>query len=131
MFSSAYFLVRLGKSLLQYTMTMHEVRLKNDGMHVEVSFLGLFGQVWDHNRYTMHIADFLPPPLYSDSLPLSGDHFPVSPEIFDIPNRSKEPWVKYSDVVRRHHFIPKDYDYMNRELMVQVMRGYYIDTSNS
>lgn len=131
LFTAGYFWVQTWRRMAQYTLTVHEVRLKSDGMHIEISFLNWFGQVWEHNRYTMHIADLMPPPLYSDSQPLLGDHFPVSPEIFEIQSSSREPWVKFFDAVRRRHFIPKDYDFMDRELMVAVMSGFYIDTSNT
>lgn len=119
------------RGMLQLTLTVHEIRLLSDGMHIEVGFLSWLGGVRERNRYTMHIADLKPPPLYSDSLPLDGDHFPVSTDVFDIPIASPEPWVKYSDVVRRHHFIPKQFDYLDREMMVAVLNGYYIDTTNS
>lgn len=31
--------------MAQNTLTVHEIRLKSDGMHIEVSFLNWFGQV--------------------------------------------------------------------------------------
>lgn len=130
--TAGFFWVQTWRRMAQYTLTLHEVSLKNDGLHIEICFLNCFGQTsYRANRYTMHIAELMPPPLYSDSLPLEGDHFPVSPEIFEIQSASKEPWVKFFDVVRRRHFIPKDYDFMDRELMVAVMSGSYIDTSNT
>lgn len=110
------------------TLTVHQVKLKKDGLHAEISVLNWLGQV-KNNKYLVNIKDLAPPPLHPDSVPLKGDLFPHMVEVFEIQSEYIQlPWVKYYDVVRKRLFIPKDYAFMNREIMVAVMNGFYIKT---
>lgn len=111
---------------------MHEIRLMKDGLHVEIGYLNWFGRRKKKFYYTMPIIDLTPPPMHSDSSELKGDLFPNRLEIFDIKDHDKDGvWVKYYEEVRRRMFIPKTYDYMDRELMVSIMQGKFIDTTNN
>ena len=111
------------------SLTLHEVRLKKDGLHAEISLLDWFGRVRKNQKFTVEIRDLNPPPVYPESVPLKGDLFPHMVEVFEIKSEDpKLPWIKYYDIVRKKFLIPKDYAYMDRELMVAVMNGYYVKT---
>jgi hypothetical protein len=115
------------KAFADNSLTLYELRLKKDGVHVEIFLLDWLGRSSKSARFTLDIKDLKPPPLYGDSRPLRGELFPHLAEAFEIPSeRPKIPWVKYYDILRRKFFIPKDYIYMNRELMVAIMNGSYI-----
>ena len=112
-----------------HTLTLHELKLKRDGLHIEFSVLDWFGRM-NKSRYTVNIKDLAPPPVFSDSTPLKGDLFPHTVEVFEVKSEEPSlPWVKYSEIVRRKLFIPKDYAFMDRELMVAIMNGFYIKTT--
>jgi hypothetical protein len=117
--------------MARYTITLHEAKLLRDGMHIEIGLLNYLGSKMEYNKYTLNINDLTSPPTYADSRPLFGDLFPTRPDEFELKAEDRQPWVKYYDVVRRRLFIPKDYDYMDKELMVAVMNGVYIDTTNN
>lgn len=115
------------KMFANNTVSMHEVRLKSDGIHLEISFLDWLGRDNVKSRYTMDIRDLRPPPLHGDSFPLKGDLFPHLVEGFEIKNEfPNRPWIKYHQNIRKKVYIHKDYIYMDRELMVAVMNGFYI-----
>lgn len=115
------------KIFADQAMTLHEARLKNDGMHVEVSLLNWLGRPNKSGKFMLEIKDLAPPPLYPDSIPLKGDLFPHLVEGFEVKSEYPTwPWIKYYQVIRRKLFIHKDYTFMDREIMVAVMNGFYI-----
>jgi hypothetical protein len=112
------------------SLILHEVKLKRDGLHVEIGLLDWTGKAKKANKFTLDIRELTPPPLYSDSHPLRGDLFPHITDAFELDSQNPNlPWTKYYDVVRKRVFIPKDYYYMDKELMVAVMNGFYIKTN--
>jgi hypothetical protein len=118
---------RCFKLLADNALTVYEVRLINDGVHVEIFLHNFLGLKSNKKRFTIDIKDLSPPPLHPDSIPLKGDLFPHLPEGFEVKNeRIFEPWVKYNLGVRRKLFIPKRYSFMQQELMVAAMNGCYI-----
>ena len=119
------------ESLAKNTLTIHQLDLMRDGMHVEVSFLNYLGREADKYKFTMNIKELEPPPMYDDSYPLTGDLFPSIIEELEIEDEAPHvPWVKYSDVIRRKMYVPKSYEFMDKELMFAIMNGKYIDTIN-
>ena len=125
-------LVGLWKSFTTFadnSLTLYEVKLKRDGVRIEIGLLDWFGRTTKYNKFTIDIKDLAPPPLHSDSVPLKGDLFPHMAEVFEIKSENPNiPWIKYYDVIRKKFYIHKDYAYMDRELMVAVMNGFYIKT---
>ena len=102
-----------------------------DGIHIEIGFFNYFGIETRKYKFTMNIKDLEPPPMYEDSYALKGNLFPSMIEEFEIEDEDEGiPWVKYSDVVRRKMYVSKKYDYMDKELMIAIMNGKYIDINN-
>lgn len=119
------------ESLAKNNLTLHEVNLKRDGIHVEIGFLSYIGREAKKQKFTMNIKDLSLPPLYEDSYPLAGDLFPTLIEEFELEDENPSvPWVKYCDVIRARMLLPKNYDFMDKQLMVAIMNGNYIDTTN-
>lgn len=115
------------KNLADNSLTVYEVRLKADGVHAEFMLYNFLGFKSEKKKFTIDIRNLTPPPLHPDSLPLKGDLFPHLPQAFEIkPENILGHWVKFSASIRRKYFIPKNYSYMNQELMVAIMNGYYI-----
>jgi hypothetical protein len=79
----------------------------------------------------MPIGDLAPPPMYEDSNPLSGEQFPTSASELEISSFIEAlPWIKYYSEVRSFIYIPKDFDFMDKELMTSIMNGTSINTLN-
>lgn len=131
LFGAIYGVCKTVASFAKNTLTLSELRLKQDGMHVEIALHSYLGFSSEKSTFTLDIKQLTPPPMYSDSRPLLGDFFPYFVEEFEIESEDpKEPWIKYYDVIRRYMYIHKDFDFMDKELMVAIMSGKYIDTTN-
>mmetsp|Transcript_15831 Transcript_15831/g.28983 ORF Transcript_15831/g.28983 Transcript_15831/m.28983 type:complete len:171 (+) Transcript_15831:2921-3433(+) len=128
--TSLYSIFKTWTVFADKSLTVHEIRLKNDGTHVEISYLDFFGRIRDKNRFTMEISELSPPPKYSDSSELKGDLFPTVPDALDLEDLSAwTPWVKYYGVNRCRMYFSKSYRYLDKELLIAVLNGYYVDTS--
>ena len=77
---------RCFKVLADNALTIHEIRLKDDGVHAEIYLFNFFGLKSRKKIFTIDIRDLKPPPLHPDSVPLKGDLFPHLTEGFEIKN---------------------------------------------
>lgn len=128
--SSLYYFFKSWTVFADESLTVHEIRLKSDGTHVEISYLDFFGRVKDKNRFTTEISELAPPPKFADSSELKGDLFPSMLDAMEIKDLSQNlPWVKYYGVNRCRLYLSKKYRYMDKELLIAVLNGYYVDTT--
>ena len=118
-------------ALAKNSKVVHEIRLKRDGTFIEIGFLNYMGVPKEKNWFTLPIIDLVPPPTYGESGPIMAETFPASEEEFEIPSEDvRLPWIKYYDVVRSYFYVPKEFDYIDRELMIHIMNGENINTLN-
>jgi hypothetical protein len=127
--SSLYYFFKSWTVFADKSLTVHEIRLKQDGTHVEISYLDSLGRIRDKNKFTININELSPPPKHGDSSPLKGDQFPSYIDALELMDTSHEPWVKYYGINRSRMYLSKSYDYMDKEVLIAVLKGYYVDTS--
>ncbi|CAG9336075.1 unnamed protein product [Blepharisma stoltei] len=131
LFYGVYSLWRNWAILAHQSITIHEVKLNRDGIHIDIGYLSWLGRRSKKYFYTMPINFLTPPIKYEDSIRLKDDLFPTEVSYFEIPDDAKnKPWVKYYQEERHRLYIPKDYEFMDKELMVQIMKGKFINTTN-